>query len=331
MVTRQEQFELDRKKMLSSIGQEPDEPKIEVEPKKRVKEQSEIDFEEKLEYLKADKPSVLEYEARACQAFEEKCEADEAIRNLPEEKRERAEKLRHNKHVRTRQRTEHRGYSDGFGAVIELMDDFQATFGGGVVYKFYGILVATPVACFWYATENWLCFLIAGFFMLFVGRLMCAWISLVARGLMHIVTAMGPRYICDIREGTPAIKLIVSLLNKCLWVATYAHVVAFGGLFTLLAINTNWTRLNWINSYCLILGVSFAFASITWFSNALIGFGIYSSIISGLLSGSSPVKYRIRYLHDSGRVMIPTRKCDGPFVSKAERLKAFTRDYCGIA
>ena len=82
MATRQEQFELDRQKMLASIGAEPDEPRIEVEKKVESTSVSKdmVDYEEKLDDLKADKPSLEEYKARACNAFEEKCDFESSLK-----------------------------------------------------------------------------------------------------------------------------------------------------------------------------------------------------------------------------------------------------------
>lgn len=331
MVTRQEQFEMDRQKMLASIGKEPDEPKIEI--KKKEKESvSNAHFNQKLQDLKYDNPNAEEYESRALRAFEEECDFNSAVSGMSEKERKRAEKLRQNKQKRTKERYHQNKYLvDGFGFVIDMLDNFQATNGGGFIFQFYLYLILLPVAAYWYLTENWMCGIIAAVFMFFVGRVASLWLSLLALGVMNIVRAIGPRYICDIREGSPAVKLIVSLLNKGLWVATYGHIFLFVGLFTFLAMDSNWTKYNWINHYCLFFGVSLVTGGIFWFANALIGFAIYDAIISAFLSGSAPIKYRLRYLHNKDRVMIPTRKCDGPFVSKQERLKAFSQAYTGIA
>jgi len=332
MVTRQEQFELDRQKMLASIGQEPDEPKINIEEPKETQSPASKDFEEQLESIKEGCESAEEYENRAVKAFEEHHEFENSIRDLPEEKQTRARKLRSNKRKRVKARREnHPHLICGFGVVTELLDDFQATFGGGILFKFYCIFVAFPVVAFYYLEKNWLQALIMVVFTVGVGRFAGMWLSFIAKGLVAVSTAMGPKYICDVREGTPALKLIVSLLNKGLWFATNTYIFVFVGVFVGIAINMQWASYNWLDAYLTSFGFAFFFAIFAWVGQSLFGFGVYSAMISVLMSGSHPTKYRLRYLCDSGRVMIPTRKVDGSFVSKQERLRAFARDYTGIA
>jgi len=326
---RQEQFEADRQKMLASIGVESDEPTIPLEEEERS--QASIDFKNKLGEIAKNSSTLEEMESASLKAFTESCEFEQSLDGKSEKEVENARKLRHNKQIRTKQRKETKGYADGFGAFIEIIDNFQSTFGGGPSFILVILFYLLPISLHWYIKENWLCALIVGFLGIIVMRFATAWLSFVARGLMHVIIAIGPQFICDVREGNPAVKLSVSTANKLYGIASRIHYVVIIGIMCLCFWAYNWNTRVWIDSYFYTMAWCVVIGGCTWFANNLIGYAIYVGFISKILSGTKKVKYRLRYRHDTSRVMIPTRKCNGPFVSKAERIAAFSRDYTGIA
>lgn len=338
---RKEQFEADRQKMLAAIGSEPEEP-IEVEDElPELKEfratmdrlagedkEPESDFQAQLSEIREDSDSADEFFARAKVAFDDDMDFEDSLKGKSEEEVEKAKRDRRNKRERTKQRKEQKGSVNGFGVIVELLDNFYATFGGGVLFMFALMFVLAPFTAFWWGVGSkgtWLLGLIVGGFGFLVVKLACMWLSFLAGGIVKIATSIGPRFICEIREGKPGSKLAVTFAN-CLWtILSWQWVVSAVVMAVICVITLKWQGEQWIYSYFATLFFSVFSGGLSWFFFNLIGYAFYVGFIRTVLSRGN-CHYRLRYLHDRGRIMAEGK---GKLIDKNDRLKAFSQAYLG--
>jgi hypothetical protein len=323
---RQAQFEADRQKMMQAIGAEADEKLINTEEVEVEESQELADYGEKLEALKADNPSPAEYQARIDEAYTEFVEDEKEVTSLPREKRENARKMRHNKHVRSQKRLTEFGKADGYGWMVAALDQFQATFGGGVIFKVLLIATVIPVWSYWNAVGNTPFAFIVAIISAFLCRFACCFLSYPARAFVTFAVEIGPRFVCDIREGNPAVKLWGSILNKMAWCFVHAYIPMFA-IALWFQLRHGLPEESWLMIYATKTAYAVVFASVMWFVGNVFGYVGYVNAMRNLITGK--VRYRLRYLHDCGRVMVATR--NGPIVGKSELQRAFRRDAHGIA
>jgi hypothetical protein len=188
-----------------------------------------------------------------------------------------------------------------------------------------------PLAYFWIEAEGLFAALLVSLVFITIGRIATMGLSILCTGLMTITTSQGPIFVCDIREGSPALKMFFSLVNKVFWLTQYSFFFFFVGMWYLTITNATWTAERWIHGYCWGFALSLTFPVFLHFLVANFGFAIYTRICSIFLSSGKQTKYRLRYFYDRGRVMVPTRSAAEGWVGLQERMQAFSRDYGGMA
>jgi hypothetical protein len=320
------QFEEDRQKMLSSIGMgAEEEPQIALES-----EEVEVDpyFQNRAADLKERCDSPADFEAGMSQAFLDEIDFDIGLEGKSEEEAKKARKQRRNHQKRTKQRAEQRGSADGFGFMIQALDEFQSTCGGGFLYRAFLLLVAGPVGLRWMQTDNWVCGVIAFLFVGVMGRLVSMWLSYLAAAFMTVAIKIGPRFVCDVREGKPGTKVAVGTANSVLAFTTNLHWLVLIGMVVGCIITYDWTAAKWFDNYLASVILTTFATGMVWAVFDLFGYAFYVGFVNSVLKGAN-CKYRLRYLHDPSRMLVGTRQ--GNLVNTKTRVRAFSEAYVGMA
>jgi len=353
---RKEQFEADRIKMLNTIGNSPEESLIPTKNEnksgiptneeiiaeglnyndvlKRIREDREAkeaaldtrsEFQKELDEIKKNSSSPEEAVEKMLDFTYEDGKFEQSLVGKSDEEIKAARKLRKNKIKRTKERQTNERQTCSFGIFTEFLDEFQAKSGGGFLLGVLNVFVLFPVVLHWYTKGSWLLGLIVLVFGFITVRIAAFWLSLFARILVKIVTGIGPQFIAEVKEGNPALKCSVSLVNKTYWCFSQMYLLVCIVVTGFCLYAFPWNKEVWIDSYFRMLVLNVFITGAVWFSHSIIGFAIYVGFIRKILSGNKNAQYRLRYRHDQDRILIPTRKCNGSFVSRSEMIKATAR------
>lgn len=347
MSDRRKKFEEDRKKMLSSMGQKPEE-NIDVSNNKRSekeyedylkKEEDRLDKEEKaifdkqVEKIKQDNPPIEVFDERLSQITDNNLKFDKHLYDInvdrsPEEEIELRKK--HNKEQA--EKAERMGEFksvDGFGDLFSFLNNYQQTGGLGAIFVLYFVFVVLPISFKWFLTTNFFVPIFVAFGLTVIGAVISAIMSLIVRIVVDKAEQIGPRYFCEIRKGSPGISLTMSLINKFWWVFRNAHIFVFIGFPIMLFWSFEWNSKFWLESYLFALSGSLFCSGITWFFFNFFGDWIYKGIVRIVIDNANNVKYRLRYTYEPDKILIKTRSNKKGFVSAEKIQEAFIKDLAG--
>lgn len=316
MTTREEQFEIDRKKMMAQMGADEEAVETESVPKSSLNDFPDVimtpEAEAILDRFDRDIDEIMDDPA----AFEER------------------EKAREKDVKESKKAFESEGRVK-LCPMVAFFGNYNDSGGGGIGMWLITIFAIFPLSIKVFLEGNLVSAAVVFAFAWVMARMLSYLLSFaVSEFIVKEELKNGPKFLIDTKEPsafnvmTPLMNIVANQKIIVIGIITIFTMFLMGLFFYGEAFSC--FHREGMKGFLIAATISLSVACMLWVIAYGVGWIIYSSIAEGLIKSGSGIQYRLRYLFSPSRVMISMRKSNNQFVSLQERMDAMRRDYSGV-